>query len=384
MRPLHRLFFRNFMTTVVVLLVAFALLATVFAAASYTYVISEKTHDMGDYAQSVVGMVNTFYGIYDLDNVNIRAFITLCAESSRFQILITDEEGVIVSTSDRSGYALGETVPRGAVTAIINGGEYRALTTLGGLYTREHYVVGLPLAQNGSDHSFQGYLFVAGRAGEMSALWRSFYLIFAVVAGLVILISFIVVYLTSKRQSRPLTEMAEAARNFERGDFSQRVTETGRKDELGELAHAFNKMADSLERGEAARRDLIANVSHELKTPMTTITGFADGILDGTIPPEREREYLSIISSETKRLSRLVRGMLDMNRLQSDEQQEKTRESFDLSEVVCQALVSLEGKITSRGLDVEADLPEESVMALGDRDSITQVVYNLIDNAAKF
>lgn len=218
----------------------------------------------------------------------------------------------------------------------------------------------------------------------MSGIWRGFARIFIFAAIVVVPLSFIMAYAVIRKQSKPIKEMSDAARSYSRGDFSPRVHTEGRQDEVGELAEAFNAMADSLERSEQSRRDLIANVSHELKTPMTTISGFADGILDGTIPKEKEGEYLTVISSETKRLSRLVRGMLDMSQLQSVTPMELSRRSFDLLEVVCQSLLSLESKITSRGLDVETVLPEEPVYAVGDGDAITQVVHNLLDNAAKF
>jgi signal transduction histidine kinase len=117
---------------------------------------------------------------------------------------------------------------------------------------------------------------------------------------------------------------------------------------------------------------------------MTTITGFADGLLDGTIPDEKRDEYLTIISNEAKRLSRLVRKMLDTSRLQALTPAEALRESFDLSEVIRVAVISLEGKINGKGLDVDIDMPEEEVTVRGDKDAITQVVYNLIDNATKF
>ena len=100
------------------------------------------------------------------------------------------------------------------------------------------------------------------------------------------------------------------------GDLSSRVEVSG-EDEVGQLADSFNLMADTLERSETRRREFVANVSHELKTPMTTISGFADGILDGTIPKEKEMEYIAVISSETHRLSRLVRGMLDVYKRQA-------------------------------------------------------------------
>jgi signal transduction histidine kinase len=116
---------------------------------------------------------------------------------------------------------------------------------------------------------------------------------------------------------------------------------------------------------------------------MTTITGYADGILDGTIPPENAKQYLTIISDESRRLSRLVRRMLDISRLQSADMLREKR-PFDLCESSRRVLISMERKIIDRGLDVEADIPEEPIMVLGDNDLITQVIYNLLENAAKF
>jgi signal transduction histidine kinase len=215
-------------------------------------------------------------------------------------------------------------------------------------------------------------------------MWREMAGIFLLTALVVILIAFLASSITAMRFSRPMKEIADAAREFGHGNFTVRVDVGQREDEVADLANAFNTMADSLERNEMRRSEFIANVSHELKTPMTTIAGFADGILDGTIPPERERESLQVISSETRRLSRLVRQMLDLSRLQADGNRMKAQEQFDLSEVLLRVLVSLEGRITQRGLDVEAQIPERKIMVWGDPDSITQVCYNLLDNAAKF
>jgi signal transduction histidine kinase len=152
--------------------------------------------------------------------------------------------------------------------------------------------------------------------------------------------------------------------------------------EIKELAVSFNNMADSLQETERQRREFIANISHELKTPMTTIAGYTDGILDGTIPPEQEKQYLHIISDESRRLSRLVRRMLEVSQIQSREVMRKA--PFDVCESMRRVLISLEKKITDRGLDVEADIPDGSVTVLGDNDLITQVIYNLLENATKF
>jgi signal transduction histidine kinase len=157
----------------------------------------------------------------------------------------------------------------------------------------------------------------------------------------------------------------------------------GPDDEMGVLAASFNSMAESLQHTERQRREFIANISHELKTPMTTIAGYTDGILDGTIPPEKERPYLQIISDESRRLSRLVRRMLDVSQLQAIDPL-KNGSHFDLCESMRRVLISMEKKITDRHLDVEADIPDEPILVLGDNDMITQVIYNLLENAAKF
>ncbi|MEG1658896.1 MAG: HAMP domain-containing sensor histidine kinase, partial [Oscillibacter sp.] len=127
----------------------------------------------------------------------------------------------------------------------------------------------------------------------------------------------------------------------------------------------------------------IANISHELKTPMTTIAGYTDGILDGTIPPENQQPYLQIISDESRRLSRMVRRMLDVSQLQAIDPL-RGGNHFDICESMRRVLISMEKKITDRHLDVEADIPEEPILVLGDKDMITQVIYNLLENATKF
>ena len=153
-------------------------------------------------------------------------------------------------------------------------------------------------------------------------------------------------------------------------------------DEMGYLADTLNYMSSELGKMEEYQKSFIANVSHDFRSPLTSIKGYLEAILDGTIPPENERQYLQIISDESRRLSRLVRRMLDISQIQS--QQDMKKDDFDLCESMRLALLSMEQKITDRGLDVEADIPEDSVMVQGVNDLITQVIYNLLENAAKF
>jgi signal transduction histidine kinase len=180
----------------------------------------------------------------------------------------------------------------------------------------------------------------------------------------------------------PLREMSAAAVAFGKGDFTRRVPVRGH-DEISELAVAFNNMATSLAESENINRSFVANVSHELKTPMTTIAGFINGILDGTIAPAQQKHYLRIVSSEVMRLSRLVQSMLNLSRIDSGKMILRQSE-FDLQQVVFDTMLSFEGLITGRNISVEGMEDCQSVRVSGDADLLHQVVYNLVENAVKF
>lgn len=202
---------------------------------------------------------------------------------------------------------------------------------------------------------------------------------------LVMLLAVPVVWFITQRQMKPIKQMTAAARRMAHGQMDVRVdaddTDTA---ELNELALAFNNMAQALAKSEQKRQEFVANVSHELKTPMTTISGYMDGMLDGTIPPEQQPKYMEIISGEVKRLSRLVRSMLEVSRIQDQGIPPERKRSFDLCQTVGEVLLSFEQKINGKGLEVETELPDQGARTFADPDAITQVVYNLIDNAVKF
>lgn len=198
-------------------------------------------------------------------------------------------------------------------------------------------------------------------------------------------VSILAVWLVVRRQTKPIKELTAAAKQLRQGQMSARVPTGGSNTaETEELAIAFNNMAQSIEKAETRRQEFIANVSHELKTPMTTISGYMDGMLDGTIPPEQHRRYMQTVSTEVKRLSRLVRNMLDISRLQGNPIPDEKRTRFDLCETAGQTLISFEQKINAKRLTVDVQMPDAGAMALADPDAVAQVVYNLIDNAVKF
>ena len=380
---------RQFATMVGMVLLSFLMLGASFATLSYQYTIREKKDTLERNAKYIAQFTSNSVndggsGVWRTEA--FQSYLSSVAMVSDSHIIVTTPEGVIVYAASGEAALTGlqyAPLNRQMVDAVV-GGSFTGMTTLNGLYDEPRYLVGLPIttAVGGMDY-LQGLVLVSCSASNISSVWRDLFAILLVTTLAVVLIAAIISSVTSMRQSQPIKEIAAAERQFGLGQLDVRVDVGARRDEVGELAEAFNAMADSLSKSEQRRSEFIANVSHELKTPMTSIAGFADGILDGTIPPDQERHYLEIISSETRRLSRLVRSMLDLSRIQSDER--AAQQQFDICETLVRALVTLESKVNAKHLEVDAQIPQdEPVPVWGDQDAITQVCYNLLDNAIKF
>jgi len=383
----HSIYFRNFLAIALIVLISFTLLGGLSSAWSYRRSMSEKRAMMTSTLIETARYVTTQHLYYnaELSDLNLSMWLAMTSGVSGFDLLVTDADGVVGSCSEIDFKHSGKHVPEVMLQSAAAGGYTVRLTTLGQIYPERRQVVGTPLSGTvNGEYIVFGYLFVSSDMATFRQEWQQFSSVFILIALNVMVLTFAITFVATKKLAEPLNEMASAARRFARGDFSARVEYSERPDEIGQLTQAFNAMADSLESSETFRREFIANLSHELKTPMTVIAGFAEGLLDGTIPAENEVRYLRVISSETRRLSRLVKSMLEMTVIQSTNSDSVLEGSFDVSEVVRLALLSLDGKIEGKRLDVEAKLPEEPIMTRGDSDSIMQVVYNLIDNAIKF
>ena len=370
------LYWQNFMLTAGIVVLTLALLGASFFALSYHYTYDERSSEMREKATVVSNMVTSYVTGGSL--ADMRELASFASSVSDGEFLICNLDGSVLLTSDASLEGRVLTLPEGTVESILDGKDIFKRTTLGDIYADKHFAVGVPIRTMGQT---VGVVLAVTDARSLTAMWRTFAGLFLMTAVTVLLLSFVISAWVSMRQSRPIREMAEATRRFADGNFDVRMHDYEGSGEIGELAVSFNNMADSLQETERQRREFIANVSHELKTPMTTIAGYTDGILDGTIPPSEQKQYLHIISDESRRLSRLVRRMLEVSQLQS---REITRSPFDLCESMRRVLISMEKKITDRSLDVEADIPDGSVTVMGDNDLITQVVYNLLENATKF
>ncbi len=384
------IFSKYFTVVVVAVLGSYIALCGTQMLFSTRYWVSEKKETLSESARTIAAYTadNTqqLPGQYVLTD-DFKPFFQLLAstDSNLSNVLITQLNGKVIlcSAGDDCEY-LDSIVPetvmekvRGQNTGGSN--RYFEVGTLDGFYPTRQYTACAPVLFSGEAI---GYVFVSTSTDTMAAYLSSNLQVFFLSALGVLALTFIALYVMTYRLVRPLRQMAAATRRFSVGDFSYRLPVTGR-DEVAELAASLNNMAVSLSSVEEMRRSFVANVSHELKTPMTTIAGFIDGILDGTIPAEKHAYYLKIVSDEVKRLSRLVKSMLDLSRIDSG-QMKLNPVRFDLTEAACNALLSLEQRIDAKSIAITGLEECPRMEVTGDYDLIGQVVYNLLDNAIKF
>lgn len=347
--------------------------------------IGETTKNL----ESAAGKIASMYARlpkngYIFGNRALMDAVDVVRDTLDADVIIVSDSGLIVSSTieGMTGNFDQAVRPDEALEQVLSGKEYHRK----GIFsetkaTTKSYTVGLPIRID--DNHISGAVFVTTVSLDLFGALLPFLALYVGFTGLALAIAFVFVYFVTLQIFRPLSQMRTAARAYADGDFSMRV-EVKRNDELGELATVFNNMADSLDRLEQMRRGFVEDVSHELRTPMTSIAGFIDGILDGVIEPEEEKRYLTIVSEEIKRLSRMVSGMLDVAKIQSGTMV-YTKCSFDISEILAKNLAGFEERISEKNIDLRCPIdPEDDWFVYGDPDAIHRVIYNLLDNALKF
>ena len=380
-------FSRTFSTTIMILFLALILVGTSFQALVEDYLTDSAVADLQQNSDAIASLASAYFSEGSILNRDFMVNLDVASRVSGADTIIFSADGRVLLCSEvltgcsHQGLRLNENY---LARVLENDGDV-ATGTVPQLYEEPRFVVA-SVIRDYVTHEALGIVVVSRPTYDTSVIMSKISNIFLMVSMLVMALSFVIMLITVKRQSDPLKQMAGIARSFGHGDLDARVKLTSDyPEEVEDLALAFNNMAQELQKSEYQRKEFVANVSHELKTPMTTISGYVDGILDGTIPAERSRYYLQIVSDETKRLSRLVRSMLDISRLQDQSGiPDSKKVHFDMEEIVGQVLITFEKKITDKHLDVDVEMPEHPVFTFASQDMVTQVVYNLIDNAVKF
>lgn len=376
------IFTRYLSAVAAIIFVCFILLGFILSAVLTNNSMETRDALMQRTAHSVATNIKTLSAVTGVTELNdiiigyrseLKENIVSIAKMTTSDILIFDCEGK---------FLIGNTVIKNSLTTemtqeILNGGSKYTISDLDGMLEQKSlnyfYII------VGADSVPDGIVLVTTPnitdAGFVSKVIK----LFAAISLWVFLAILIGVYIVSERITAPIKKASHAAAQYAMGDFTERIPVEG-QDEIATLSRAINNMADSLSKTEENRNTFIANVSHDLRTPMTTIAGFADGILDGTIPPEKQSHYLEIISSETHRLSRLVSSLLEMSKAGKGN---INPVRFNLTEKARQAIIGLESRIDAKKIEIEFNC-DEDMFVTADTDSIHQVVYNLTENAVKF
>ena len=379
-------FSRIFITASIILILTLVLIGISFQILVKNYLTDTAVDRLKSDGQCIADLVEAYSSEGTVSSRDFHIALSATATVSGADAVVCDAQGQILLCADSPlgcehvGWQLDQSFLQRTFSE--DGCSYTG--AIRQLYPDTRYVVSLPIYSDSGQRL--GIVIISSPVDTTATVLQRISNIFLSVSVLVVLVSVVLTTYFSRRNTAPLRAMAKAASAFGHGDFSARVASGGKyPEDVEELALAFNNMASSLQKSEYQRQEFIANVSHELKTPMTTISGYVDGILDGTIPEDRSRHYLAMVSDETKRLSRLVRSMLNISRLQDQggiPSEQKNR--FEVPECAGQVLISFEQQILSKSLDVEVDFPEHPVFTFANEDYITQVLYNLVDNAVKF
>ena len=366
----------------ITLLMAFsiALLVLTISTMLSSYSTETKSTLMNKTADSVAVAMETYFHYTDEDSISesIVNDINGIAEISETLVYVIGDSGRLLITNDKD-FTMGlDMLREDTVENIIADPGSYSISHIEGTFEKLRFNVFRTLRQNDGNN---GVIIISSLSNRDESLSGPMVRTILVASIWIILASSITAYTLFQSITDPLKKLGEAAKAFAKGDFKKRVYVSG-NDEVARLASAFNNMARALEKNEELRNSFLGSVSHDLRTPMTVILGFVDGIRDGTIPPSKQDYYLETISSEVRRLSRLVNSLLEISKIQSGEKK-LNYTKFNVSEKARQVLLTFESRIDEKRLEVDFNCAEE-VIVYADTDAVHQVLYNLIDNAVKF
>jgi signal transduction histidine kinase len=308
--------------------------------------------------------------------INIESYGT----NTQSLIIVIDQTGEIFAISNPYyKHMEGQKLSKAQYGEVLLGKDIKKIGNFEGLFNQTVLTIGMPLKYK---NEIVGAVFLNSPIPEINKVRYEVFKLFMLSVSVALLAAFILIFFLSRKISNPLKMINKAAKTFANGQFENRVA-VNSNDEIGELANTFNRMAESLQNLENMRRSFIANVSHELRTPMTTIQGFIAGIMDETIPKERQKQYLKIVLDEVRRLSRLVNDLLDLAKMEAGENQLNFRE-FDINELIRIGIIKFENRITQKNIHINAYFEDEQCFVIADMDGIQRVVTNLLDNAIKF
>lgn len=374
---------RFFSTASALIILSITLLGFTFMIFANQYFEMDRINVLNTCVESVEDNLEANYQRHVGGITNIMPLtenLQLISDTTQSIVTLLDPDGNLLTCTATECYHREKPVPQSVIDAMLAAeGTVVISDGISQTYNGEYYAVGKTLKSYGGEVT--GFILATSSRAATTIFTNALLSMFMLSACVMILVSSVVSLAVTSKLTTPLRNIAEAARRFSQGDFSARAKVEG-DDEVAHLAYTFNHMAAFAENNETSRSNFVANITHELRTPMTSIKGFVDGIIDGTIPPERQGDYLKIVSDEIGRLARLTNSMLDISKLDSGEFVMNV-DAFNIWETISAVAFAFENRIEASNIQVRGFEPAR-VRIMADKDIIHQVVYNIVDNALKF
>ncbi len=376
---MNLIFRKQFFLLTAGLIVSFLLVALGVIQAFNTYFYNQKESEMQKQAESIAYIYNECFdeGDFDfdkfLDEINK---IDMTLENSF--LIVNNNSEIVWKSYNGNQIDVNRLEQINGISDVLSGKTINFNTGNFNIFADDMFTIGVPVLNDGD---VIAATFIKTTTSQLRTTTYDSYRIIVIFMCVAIIINFIVIYFSSKNFAKPLKEMSEAARIIAAGNFEKRL-DISSDDEIGDLANSFNEMAQSLYIQERRRRDFISDISHDLRSPLTSMRGFLQAILDGTIPQEKHDHYLKIVLDESERLAKLANNILDINKLEG--RKALNLSEFNIIELIDKTMMSFEDRAAHEKVKFATDFEKGKIMVKADYDKIQRVIYNLIDNALKF
>lgn len=355
-------------------LLGFLVISTFSSKMTTEHLMQEKADLLYDEANQLAADCSAVYSGKAASLETMTAQLSLFSPPLQSEIWIVNQNGTV--TADSSGGSRTGLSVDFDPTAI--GNRNYGLGNFYGAFPYDVLSVSAPIAAN---YRTYGYVLIHMPLSQLNASRDGILNTLYITSGIIFALSLIILIVFTQTVYFPLKKITAGANEYAAGNLDYHI-ELDSQDEMGYLSNTLNYMSDELNQMEEYQRNFIANVSHDFRSPLTSIKGYLEAILDGTIPPEMQEKYLTRVIAETERLNKLTQGLLTLNSL--DSKGILLRSSFDINRVIKDTAASFEVICMKKDISFDLTFGDNIQMVYGDLGKIQQVLYNLIDNAIKF
>lgn len=378
----NTIFKKLFITFVSIIIISVIFLGVVVSRVLTDYFVSEKEKMLRERAYAVSEIYRELY----ISNNSIKAFNKLVTEIRTIYqyldasfIFVDNNFVVTLSAGKNLENIIGMEISEKRLLPVMEGKVISINGNLSGIFAEDAIILAYPLYVY---NKVVGAMLISPNMAELQNSISYVFRIIIICLLISVTIAFILMYILSSALSTKLQEMSNVAKVIESGNFERRI-KINSKDEIGQLAVSLNNMAESLSQQDNFKREFIANISHDIRTPLTTIEGFIKAILDETIQSESQDKYLLIVLDETNRLKKLANDVLELNYFKSGGT-EVTKTDFDISQLIREVCTKFERVLYEKNITLNITLANEKTIVSADQDKVERIIYNLLDNAVKF